>query len=403
MALTSLADALHAILADAHCVAPIESITLSGARGRILASDQYSTIDVPPADNSAMDGYALCAADFRAGSPLPITQRITAGTVGAALMPGSVARIFTGAELPAGADTVVMQENCREHNNSVVIDGGIRRGENVRPRGQDISQGQLLAARGQCLRATDIALLAAAGVVETSVYRAIKVALLCTGDELVDPGNPLDPGQIYNSNRPLLIGLLEQLGCVVIDLGIIPDTASATADALQRAARSADCVISTGGVSVGDEDHVRAQLELHGELRLWKLNIKPGKPLAYGRMLSVPFFGLPGNPASAFVTFFLIVQTYLNKLQGRHIIATPSLKLPAAFDWPQAGSRQEYLRARVVADATGLQVEIFPNQSSGVLASVAWANALAVIYPRTPVQRGDLVDVMLLSDIFSAS
>ncbi len=328
-------------------------------------------------------------------------------------MPGSVARIFTGAELPAGADTVVMQENCREHDNGIEIDAAdslwrewhatARTGYSPRPivgRRRGISP-----ARGGYR-----ALLAAAGVTADSgpASRAIKVALLCTGDELIDPGNPLAPGQIYNSNRPLLIGLLEQLGCEVIDLGIIPDTAGATADALQRAARTADCVISTGGVSVGDEDHVRAQLELHGELRLWKLNIKPGKPLAYGRMLSVPFFGLPGNPASAFMHFFLIDADLrvCQKLQGQaYRVATASLKLPAAVTgyWPQAGSLQEYLRARVVAGAAGLQVEIFPNQSSGVLASVAWANALAVIYPHAPVQRGDLVEVILLSDIFSAN
>ena len=403
MALTSLADALHTILADAHCVAPVESVALRAACGRVLVVEQYSTVDVPPADNSAMDGYALRVADFQSGSPLPITQRIAAGAVGVALVSGSAARIFTGAELPVGADTVVIQENCREQNGCVIIDEVIRRGDNVRPRGQDLRKNQLLVAQGQRLRAADIALLAAGGVVEVPVYQRIKVALLCTGDELVEPGHTLAPGQIYNSNRPLLTGLLEQMGCDVIDLGIIPDSAHATADALQRAARDADCIISTGGVSVGDEDHVRTQLELHGELRLWKLNIKPGKPLAYGRMRSVPFFGLPGNPASAFVTFFLIVQIYLKKLQGRHSIEVPPLKLPAAFDWPQAGSRQEYLRARVVAGAGGMQVDIFPNQSSGVLASVAWANALAVIYPHVPVSRGDLIDVILLSDTFSAS
>lgn len=403
MALTPVATALQTILNDACCVAREEITPLRAARGRILASDQYSSVDVPPADNSAMDGYALCAADFQPSVPLPITQRIPAGVVGPALQPASVARIFTGAELPAGADTVVMQEDCREENGSVIIEGRVQVGDNVRPRGQDIRAGELLVAKGQRLRAADLALIASTGIAEVPVYQRIKVALLSTGDELVEPGNPLKPGQIYNSNRPLLTALLEELGCDVIDFGIVADTATATADALQRAAKSADCVISTGGVSAGEEDHVRAQLELHGELHLWKLNIKPGKPLAYGRMLSVPFFGLPGNPASAFVTFFLIVQAYIKKMQGRHSIDAPVLKLPAAFDWPKAGSRQEYLRARVVSGESGLQVKIFPNQSSGVLTSVTWANALVVIYPNTPVQCDDVVDVLLIDDIFDAN
>lgn len=402
MALTPVAIALQTILADARRVAREEIIPLRAARGRVLASDQYSSVDVPPADNSAMDGYALRAADFQSVMPLPISQRIPAGAVGTALQPHSVARIFTGAELPAGADVVVMQENCREQNGSVIIEGSVRVGDNVRPRGQDMRAGELLIAQGQRLRAADIALLAATGIAEVPVYQRIKVALLSTGDELIEPGNSLVPGQIYNSNRPLLTALLEELGCEVIDFGIVADTAAATADALQRAASNADCVISTGGVSAGEEDHVRAQLELHGELHLWKLNIKPGKPLAYGRMQTTPFFGLPGNPASTYVTFFLIVQPYLKLLQGRHISTAPLLKLPAAFDWLKAGARQEYLRARIVAGAEGLHVEIFPNQSSGVLASVAWANALAIIYPNCPVQRGDRVDVLLLNDFQGA-
>ena len=399
MALTPVAEALQRILADAHCIAREEVVPLRAARVRVLARDQFSSVDVPPADNSAMDGYALRAADSQLKTPLPIAQRIAAGNVGVFLEPGTAARIFTGAELPPGADAVVMQEDCREQDACVILETAIKPGENVRPRGQDIRKEQLLVAQGQPLRAADIGLLAATGIVEVPVYRRIKVALLCTGDELVEPGNPLAAGQIYNSNRPLLIGLLEELGCDVIDMGIVPDTASATADALKRAAENADCVISTGGVSAGEEDHVRAQLELHGELRLWKLNIKPGKPLAYGRMLSVPFFGLPGNPSSVFVTFFLIVQPYLKRLQGWRNIEAPTISLPAAFDWPKAGSRQEYLRARIVAGSANLQVEIFPNQSSGVLASVAWANALAVVYPNRPVRRGDIVDLLLLNDI----
>jgi molybdopterin molybdotransferase len=402
MALTPVAEALQTILADARCIAIKEVVSLNAARGRVLADDQYSSVDVPPADNSAMDGYALRAADFQPNVSLPISQRIPAGAVGAALADGTVARIFTGAELPAGADAVAMQENCREQSGGVILETSVRAGENVRPRGQDIRRGQLLAACGQRLRATDIALLAATGVVDVPVYRRLKVALLSTGDELVDPGSALAPGQIYNSNRPLLTGLLEELGCEVLDFGIVADTAAATADALRRAAKQADCVISTGGVSAGEEDHVRAQLELHGELRLWKLNIKPGKPLAYGRMQSVPFFGLPGNPASAFVTFFLVVQPYLKQLQGWRSSEIPRLSLPAAFDWSKTGERQEYLRARVVPGASGLQVEIFPNQSSGVLASVAWANALVIIYPRQTVRYGTAVDVLLLNDFIGA-
>ncbi len=394
MALTPVDTALAHILADAKPVSAIENVTLSRARGRILAREQISMIDVPPADNSAMDGYALRAADISAHVALPISQRIAAGAIAAPLQPGTAARIFTGAELPAGADTVVMQENCVVDDTGVVIKSTVKVGENVRPRGQDIHRGQSLATCGQHLSSAAIALLAAAGCAELPVYRRIKVALMSTGDELVEAGMPIGAAQIYNSNRPLLIGLLEELGCEVLDFGIVADTAQATAAALQRATQNADCVISTGGVSAGEEDHVRVQLQQHGELQLWKLNIKPGKPLAYGRMNGVPFFGLPGNPASAFVTFFLIAQPYLKYLQGASEIAPTCWRLPAAFDWLQSGARQEYLRARIVADNSGLQVEIYPNQSSGVLMSVAWANALVVVAPKTAVRRGDLVDVL---------
>lgn len=397
MALTPLADALAQILAATEpALAAVETAPLADALGRYVAADIDSPIDVPPWANSAMDGYAVRVADLAERRALPISQRIAAGQSGEPLMPATAARIFTGAPLPPGADTVVMQEDCRLVDGGVRVEAPVHGGANIRPQGDDIRVGTRLVSRGDRLDAVHVALLASSGIAQLPLYRPLRVAIFSTGDELVEPGRPLAPGQIYNANRPLLAGLLSRLGFEVIDAGIVPDNADATAEALLRAAAAADCVISSGGVSAGEEDHVRATLERIGELQLWKLAIKPGKPLAFGRIDDTPFFGLPGNPASAFVTFLLLARPFLLKRQGAAACELPRWSLPAAFSWPTPGTRQEYLRARLQPAETGLEVTIYPNQGSGVLASAAWADALVEIAPGRTVAPGQMVEVLRL-------
>lgn len=398
MGLRSVDDTLHHLLADAQKWCS-EDRVLAQCLGAVLAVDVYAESNVPPADNSAMDGYALRHADLILGKPIPLNQRIPAGAIGEPLKLGTAARIFTGAFIPAGADTVIAQEDCEQVDGFVTVNAAASKGQHIRPCGQDITSGQLLLKAGHRLQAADLGLLASLGVSQLRVSSTIRVALMSTGDELCEPGESLAPGQIYNSNRPMLAAMIRALGCELVDLGIVADDPATTRAALIKARDSADVVISSGGVSVGEEDHVKAQVEALGSLQLWKLAIKPGKPLAYGRLANVPFFGLPGNPVSSFVTFCLLVRPYLLAMQGLTETTAPQWPAQANFDWPKAGSRQEYLRARVTPGDSGLQVDIHPQQSSGALTSVSWCNALAVIPVGRTLQRGDRVEVIFLRDL----
>jgi molybdopterin molybdotransferase len=391
-------EALEKVLASATGDRNVVRRPLLDALGLVLAEDIVSSIAVPLNDNSAMDGYALRAAD--AGRPLPVSQRIPAGSIGSSLEPGTAARIFTGAAIPAGADAVVMQENCEAADGEVKIHGSVAAGQNIRPRGQDIREGETVLLAGRILSPQDLGLLASIGTSEVAVFEPLRVVIMSTGDELLEPGSgPLRSGQLYNSNRYTLAALLRNMRFEVIDGGIIPDDATATAEALRRAADSADCVITSGGVSVGEEDHVKSQVEQLGRLDLWKLAIKPGKPLAFGSIDETPFIGLPGNPTSVFVTFCVIARPYLRKLQGVVEPDAPVLSARAAFSRPKPGTRQEYLRVQISNNEQGLVATAFDNQSSGVLSSVSRSNALAIIPIGVSISPGDSVDILMLDQL----
>ncbi|WP_342050016.1 MULTISPECIES: molybdopterin molybdotransferase MoeA [unclassified Cupriavidus] len=385
----TLVQALDALMAGARQIADTETIDTLTANGRVLAAPVTSALRVPPADNTAMDGYAVRATDVTAaGVRLPVSQRIPAGHVGTELAPGTAARIFTGGLIPPGADAVIMQEQCEADGDGVVIRHVPRAGEWVRRAGEDIEAGSVILPAGTRLTPQAVGLAASVGQATLDVTRRVRVAVFFTGDELAMPGEPLKPGAIYNSNRYTLRGLLQNLGCEVTDFGIVPDTLAATRDTLRRAADGHDVIITSGGVSVGDEDHVRPAVQAEGRLDLWQIAIKPGKPLAFGAVGETFFLGLPGNPVSSFVTFLLFVRPFLLRMQGVQDVAMRRLPLRADFDLPKGDRRNEFLRARLNAEG-GL--ELFPNQSSGVLTSTVWGEGLIDNPPDHPIRRGDVV------------
>jgi molybdopterin molybdotransferase len=395
-ALTPLDDALAALLAEALPLAGRETLATAAALGRVLAADLVSPVDVPPADNSAMDGYALRAAD--AGSELPVTQRIPAGSVPQPLAAGEAARIFTGAQLPPGADTVVMQEHTERVDDRLRITQPVTPGQHVRLRGEDVRAGSVVLPAGTRLDAVALGLAATAGAAQLTVARRPRVALFSTGDELIMPGEPLPPGAIYNSNRFTLRALLEGLGCEVVDLGIVPDRLDATRAALREAASRADVILTSGGVSVGEEDHLRPAVQAEGRLDLWAIAIKPGKPFAHGRVGEAHFIGLPGNPVSSLVTFLVLVRPFLLKLQGATRLAPRAYRVAAGFDWPRPDKRREFLRVSL-DDEGGLA--LFSNQSSGVLTSAFWADGLLDNPPGQAFKAGDAVRFLSFKELLS--
>lgn len=399
-------EALARLLAGAEPLTEAQAVPTLDAAGRVLAVDQLATLDVPPLDNSAMDGYALRVADLpAAGAVLSVSQRIPAGSVGHTLQPGTAARIFTGAPLPPGADAIVMQELCEHAEGGVRIKHLPQPGDHVRRAGSDISAGQRILAAGQRLRPQDTALAASVGIAQLPLVRRARVAVFFTGDELRMPGEPLPPGAIYNSNRFFLTALLTRLGCEVRDLGQVPDDLAATRSALREAARDHDLVLTSGGVSVGEEDYVKPAVEAEGRLEMWKIAIKPGKPLAFGRIevaggsaggRGVPFIGLPGNPVSSFVGFLTLVRPFILRLQGVATTAPAAYMLRADFDWPRPDARREFLRVRLNAEGAA---ELFASQDSGVLTSTVWSDGLVDNPPQQAIRRGDAVRFLPFSEL----
>ncbi|MBE0612908.1 MAG: molybdopterin molybdotransferase MoeA [Burkholderiales bacterium] len=399
----SVDEALALLLEGATPVAEVEQVATQAASGRVLAQAQQSALNVPSLDNTSMDGYAVHAADCASGEArLPVSQRIPAGSVPQPLARGTAARIFTGAPIPTGADAVVMQELCTQEGDAVLVKHRPEPGEWVRHVGEDIRAGSEILAAGRKLRPQDTGLAASVGIASLPLYRRLKVAVFYTGDELVMPGEPLPPGRIYNSNRFTLNGLLQQMGCEVSDYGIVPDQLEATRKVLREAAAEHDLIVTSGGVSVGEEDHVKPAVEAEGRLDMWKIAVKPGKPLAFGEVKAgtghrAHFIGLPGNPVSSFVTFLVFVRPFILRCQGVVRAEPLNYGLRADFDWLKPDSRREFLRVKLNA---GGGLDLFPNQSSAVLTSAVWADGLIDNPAKHAIRSGDMVKFLPFSELF---
>jgi molybdopterin molybdotransferase len=396
--LLSVDEALAQLLAGAKPVAEIEQLPSMQATGRVLARAQVSAMDVPPMDNSAMDGYAIRLSDLdSAEKKLRIAQRIPAGSVGKPLESGTAARIFTGAPIPEGADAVVMQELCSVSENLLSIKKSPKPGEWIRKVGSDIRKGGQILPAGKRLLPQDTGLAASVGIGTLPVYRKLRLGLFFTGDELLMPGEPLAPGRIYNSNRFTLNGLAAAFGCEVSDYGIVPDNLQATRGMLRRAAAENDLIVTSGGVSVGDEDHVKPAVEAEGSLLMWRIAMKPGRPLAFGRVGESAFIGLPGNPVSSFVTFLIFVRPFLLRSQGVTDVAPRAIEARADFDWPEPDPRREFLRVKWNAQG-GL--DIYPTQDSAVMTSTAWADGLVDNPAKATIRKGDRVRFLPYSELY---
>jgi len=404
---TALGQLLNAL--DGRAVVTERVPTLE-CDGRVLAQDVVSALQVPPQDNSSMDGYAVRVADTASGAPLSVSQRIAAGSTGAPLEPGTVARIFTGAPIPPGADAVVMQEDCTDLADgnpddtrpAITINTRPQSGQWIRRQGEDVRLGQAVLRAGQRLGPAALGMAASVGFSDLLVARRPRAALFSTGDELVMPGQvqPRDmaPGAIYNSNRFFLASLLKRMGCEVTDLGIVPDKLDATKSALRQASEAHDVILTSGGVSVGEEDHIKPAVQSLGTLDLWQIAIKPGKPFAHGRIGQAHFVGLPGNPVSSFMTFLLLVRPFLLRMQGVADVSLPAQTLRADFEWPRADRRQEFLRVR--RNAAG-GVDLFPNQSSGVLSSAVWADGFVDNPASRTIATGDAVRFVAFNELLA--
>jgi molybdopterin molybdotransferase len=393
------------LLSFASAPTTTQDLPLLKAHGRVLAKGVTSPMDVPAFANSAMDGYAICPeqADQRP-LRLAVTQRIAAGSQGTPLTAGQAARIFTGAPVPAGTYAVLPQEVVQVDGDHIMVDKAVQAGDHVRAQGEDIAAGTEILAPGKKLRPADLALAASVGVTHVTTFKPLTVAILLTGDELVEPGTPLGPGQIYNSNRYWLQSLLTEIGCDVLDPGIVRDTPEQTRAALLEASKTADVIFTCGGVSVGEEDHVRAAVQSMGRIDLWQIAMKPGKPLAYGQANGADFIGLPGNPVSAFVTFVLMALPFLQLRMGLPVKPLSPRPMQADFEWLKPDRRREFIRVRQKADASGLvTLERWPHQGSGVMSSVAWADGLVDIEATRVIRRGDAVPYLSLAELLDAA